>query len=52
MLDAGSKIRRNRDATHKIFSRYLRANDPSALSLNYRLYVEPLQIYPTQTSTT
>jgi NitT/TauT family transport system substrate-binding protein len=36
----------NRDATYKIFSRYLRANDPAALSLNYRLYVEPLQIYP------
>ncbi len=36
----------NREATHKIFSRYLRTNDPSALSLNYRLYVEPLHSYP------
>ena len=37
---------KNREATYKIFTRYLRTNDPSALSLNYRLYVEPLQIYP------
>jgi ABC-type nitrate/sulfonate/bicarbonate transport system substrate-binding protein len=47
-IDARSWLmnRKNRDAAEKIFSRYLRTSDPSALSLNYRLYVEPLQLYP------
>lgn len=41
-----TKDPKNRDRVLKIFSRNLRADDPSVLDLNYRLYVGPLPLFP------
>ncbi len=41
-----TKEPKNRDGVLRIYSRYLRADDPAVLELNYRLYVDPLPLFP------
>ncbi len=37
---------KSREGVLRIYSRYLRIDDPSVLELNYRLYVESLPLFP------
>jgi ABC-type nitrate/sulfonate/bicarbonate transport system substrate-binding protein len=41
-----TKNPKNRDGVLKVFSRNLRTDDLSVLDLNYRLYVDPLPLFP------
>lgn len=41
-----TKNPKNREAVRRVFSHYLRTDDPAVLDLNYRLYVNPLPIFP------
>jgi ABC-type nitrate/sulfonate/bicarbonate transport system substrate-binding protein len=41
-----TKNPKNRDGVLRVFSRNLRTDDPSVLDLNYRLYVDPLPLFP------
>jgi ABC-type nitrate/sulfonate/bicarbonate transport system substrate-binding protein len=41
-----TKNPKNRDSVLKVFGRNLRTDDPSVLDLNYRLYVDPLPLFP------
>lgn len=48
LVEAGhwAKDPKNRNGVLRVYSRYLRADDPSVLELNYRLYVDPLPLFP------
>ena len=41
-----TKNPKNRESVRRVFSRNLRTDDPSVLDLNYRLYVDPLPLFP------
>jgi ABC-type nitrate/sulfonate/bicarbonate transport system substrate-binding protein len=41
-----TKDPKNREGVRRVFSHYLRTDDPAVLDLNYRLYVNPLPIFP------
>jgi ABC-type nitrate/sulfonate/bicarbonate transport system substrate-binding protein len=41
-----TKDPKNRGEVSGIYSRYLRTQDPSVLELNYKLYVQPLALFP------
>jgi ABC-type nitrate/sulfonate/bicarbonate transport system substrate-binding protein len=41
-----TKNPKNRDGVLKVFRRNLRIDDPAVLDLNYRLYVDPLPLFP------
>jgi NitT/TauT family transport system substrate-binding protein len=41
-----TKNLKNKDGVLRVYSRYFRNNDPQILELNYRLYVEPLPLFP------
>lgn len=41
-----TKDPKNREAVRRVFSHFLRTDDPAVLDLNYRLYVNPLPIFP------
>jgi ABC-type nitrate/sulfonate/bicarbonate transport system substrate-binding protein len=36
----------NRADVMRIYSRYLRTQDPGVLELNYKLYVDPMPVFP------
>ncbi len=48
LVEAGAwvKSKKNREGVLQIYSRYLRTDDPLVLELNYRLYVEPVSVFP------
>lgn len=48
LVEAGhwAKDPKNRNGVLRVYSRYLRTDDPSVLELNYRLYVDPLPLFP------
>lgn len=41
-----TKDPKNRDAVRRVFGHYLRTDDAAVLDLNYRLYVNPLPVFP------
>lgn len=48
LVEAGHWVKnpKNREGVLRIYSRYLRIDDASVLELNYRLYVDPLPLFP------
>ncbi|MBI4489327.1 MAG: ABC transporter substrate-binding protein [Deltaproteobacteria bacterium] len=48
LVEAGHWVKdpKNREEVHRIYSRHLRTDDASVLELNYRLYVNPLPLFP------
>lgn len=48
LVEAGHWVKnpKNREGVLRIYSRYLRTDDASVLELNYRLYVDPLPLFP------